>query len=878
MDTGKLSAWFFVLLIFCSNIPISAAATNSATLTYSGSATGNYTLNIPGTINASSVDVDIEMLGIGAGGVYDYWIEDTDYVFVPVSIPGSSNLTLYAEKISGYAPNGANTFVLFDDFDSYNSSIWDNSFSYNSISGGVITLTNTENGRLKSIDTFGAGYQVDWYLKPYDFSETSAQVQIGFGSTYDDSWNYGTSGCNAINFRVYTGTGDESIDTQTMNDGSSYITTTTRLTSWDESYNVYSSIYESTSSAKYEYQSYDWTQTSNVPDTAMSIQAVPRYDKANKLDVDWVRVRKYTTNEPSISVTDMGSYYEIEIQNNEATALSDYQVKVPASQIGVTSSNESLKISDSFIVDAELTASVIGDSQTQSFDENATEKSYSLLPSSSINEIQLTTDEDKSYNYNVTVNWENNAPIISNMSPSGNLDELQVTFSANVSDIDMGAGYDNLTIEFYVSDSLIDTVNVSESGYVTSGPYTYSTGGSYEWYIIATDEHGGVTQSDPETFNIPAQFVIRDAVSLDLVSTVDVDVMFYEQGELQQTVKKSTTTGGVNLTGLPVNSEFVVVVYADGYAVRNTLIESLYEQSSIYIIPNAEENNTVILEITDYTGNFPAIDSKILIQRSINVSAFDDSYDSGTYLWQTMSGDYIGADQAFQDTLLDNERYRFVVKNSDGESRVIGQYNSLDSESLNLVVGELEWEFSRDAGYYAEAWYVDTTDEGEIDNGIIRFQYYDDANLTSSLSVSCYERDNETNVIYTDSTSGTLGEYAASIPLTGEDQINTNWIVDYTIVRDGETLSFTLPISPDGGYMDWPIDGEMGALILGILVLFFALMFGGAVASKGAVILCALVAGIQFVGFYVAPWGVIIFVSAVSVLFLITDTSGDGIQ
>jgi hypothetical protein len=144
--------------------------------------------------------------------------------------------------------------------------------------------------------------------------------------------------------------------------------------------------------------------------------------------------------------------------------------------------------------------------------------------------------------------------------------------------------------------------------------------------------------------------------------------------------------------------------------------------------------------------------------------------------------------------------------------------------------------------------------------------------------VTCYERDNETNVIYTDSTSGTLGEYAASIPLTGEDQINTNWIVDYTIVRDGETLSFTLPISPDGGYTEWPIDGEMGALILGILVLFFALMFGGAVASKGAVILCALVAGIQFIGFYVAPWGVIIFVSAVAVLFLITDTSGDGIQ
>jgi hypothetical protein len=879
MDTGKLSAWFFVLMILVSNVPVLAAATNSATLTYSGTATGNYTLNLTGQMDADSIDINVTSIS----NVYDYWIDpDLNTVYVPVN----DSVILYIENTAGYSPNGSSVFpLLFDDFSGDSlSSTWSDSMGA-SIGSGYLTLTASTNqyNYVSSTDSFSADYEL--YAKTRNTVRTTSVYSL-FGTAVHGSINtdvVGQSGC----------TGYRTAESDTATHGA-YIQRYTG--SWTNlAYDTYSFsqntwyVWKTTctgSGITTGGYALDGTELSNASTTDTTYTSgyvfLTSYvgSGTGTSQYDYAYMKPHIDNEPTVNISDMDAYYQVEITNNEGSGLNGYPVGIDAAQLGISSDSESLKItSDAGGATFQLTASITGDSQTESFGSTTTQNSYSLIPSAAINQIQFTVDDENAiYDYEITVNFDNTAPVISNMSPTGDLDEMQVTFSANISDIDMDAGYDNVSVGFYVSESLIDTVNITESGTVTSGPYTYSNGGAYDWYIIATDELGGVTQSDTETFNIPSQFTIRDAITLELVSTVDVDVMFYEQGELQQTVKRSTTTGVLNLTGLPVDSEFVVVVYADGYAVRNTLIESLYDQSSIYIIPDTEDNNTVVLEITDYTGNFPAVNSKILIQRSINVSVFDDSYDSGTYLWQTMSGDYIGADQTFQDTLLDNERYRFVVKNSDGESRVIGQYNSLDSESLNLVVGELEWEFSRDAGYYAEAWYVDTTDEGEIDNGIIRFQYYDDANLTSSLSVSCYERDNETNVIYTDSTSGTLGEYAASIPLTGEDQINTNWIVDYTIVRDGETLSFTLPISPDGGYMDWPIDGEMGALILGILVLFFALMFGGAVASKGAVILCALVAGIQFVGFYVAPWGVIIFVSAVSVLFLITDTSGDGIQ
>jgi hypothetical protein len=872
MDTGKLSAWFFVLMILVSNVPVSAAATNSATLTYSGTATGNYTLNLTGQMDADSVDINITSLSSSAG-TYDYWISsDLAYVYVPVNVDASDSIELKIEKTSGYSPDGTSVFAFFDDFDRADSGTIGNDWSESSNGNAQILDNRVRIG----LDTL--------VYRSFDSRGYIMEVDAQLSNTYENKIYATTNG----NFATGLNAGYRR-DSSTARIYDSI--TTKRSTAFTSSTSEYSMEFLVLDDYSSEFRVW-LLDSESRPDTAtvsygaftpavtaQNVGFSSNTGSGNYHYFDNYRIRQYTENEPTITITDQGSYYEVDVQNNEALDLTDYQILIDASELSISSNTESLRIADAITPDFELMASVQGDSETHYFNDTITEQSYSLTPTDSINQISFIADDSNAiYEYEVNINFDNTAPTISDISPVGDLQELEITLSANVSDVDMDNGYDNVTVEFYVSDELVDTVNITESGTVTSGPYTYPDGGSYDWYIVATDELGGITTSDTEQFSVPSVFQVRDATTLEIVDEAEVEVRFYDTGELQETVVKTTSVGIVDLTGLPTSSEFVVVVRADGYFVRNTLVESLYDQNLIYIIPETESNNSLVLEITDYTGKYPAVDSKIFIQRAINVSAIDETLEPGTYDWETMSGDYIGADQTFQDTLIDNERYRFVVKNSDGESRVIGQYNSLDSESLNLVVGELEWEFSRDPGYYAEAWYVDTTDEEEIDNGIIRFQYYDDANLTSSLAVTCYERDNETNVIYTDSTSGTLGEYAASIPLTGEDQINTNWIVDYTIVRDGETLSFTLPISPDGGYTEWPIDGEMGALILGILVLFFALMFGGAVASKGAVILCALVAGIQFIGFYVAPWGVIIFVSAVAVLFLITDTSGDGIQ
>ena len=53
----------------------------------------------------------------------------------------------------------------------------------------------------------------------------------------------------------------------------------------------------------------------------------------SKVYLDWVFVRKYSSTEPSVSVTNQGTYYEVEITNTGTSDLNDYQVAIPISTV-----------------------------------------------------------------------------------------------------------------------------------------------------------------------------------------------------------------------------------------------------------------------------------------------------------------------------------------------------------------------------------------------------------------------------------------------------------------------------------------------------------------------------------------------------------------
>lgn len=389
-------------------------------------------------------------------------------------------------------------------------------------------------------------------------------------------------------------------------------------------------------------------------------------------------------------------------------------------------------------------------------------------------------------------------------------------------------------------------------------------GGEYYWRVYPYDEDTGETGtvSDTYSFTIEStELQILDEETTDLIDDREIDVTFYEQGGGGDVVIKNTTDGTVNLDYIPKteDSEYVIGAKADGYISRNAILD---EDATMYLISNTTEANELIVQITDHTSQYPSTTTKLFIEKAIQVN--------GDSEWRQVSGDYVGADQQYSDFLVDGDRYRFRLTNDEGETRIVGQYNSLSAELIDLIVGDLSWEFEKEKGYNTQITYTDETDEGEPDNGIIRFQFDDEAEKTTAIGVQIYEKENESNVIFEDSVTGTFGEYSAQQAITG-NQTDTEWIVDYNFTRDGETKSFSEPVRPGGGVVDFPIDGNMGSLILMLLLLFFALMFGGAFASIGAVVVCGMAGILWYLGWQLIPIEVIIAAGIISILFLITD-------
>ena len=60
--------------------------------------------------------------------------------------------------------------------------------------------------------------------------------------------------------------------------------------------------------------------------------------------MDNVIVRTYASIEPTVSVFEFTDYYIVSVKNNLGTALTDYQVPIPAAQLGILNTTTSLEM------------------------------------------------------------------------------------------------------------------------------------------------------------------------------------------------------------------------------------------------------------------------------------------------------------------------------------------------------------------------------------------------------------------------------------------------------------------------------------------------------------------------------------------------------
>lgn len=251
-------------------------------------------------------------------------------------------------------------------------------------------------------------------------------------------------------------------------------------------------------------------------------------------------------------------------------------------------------------------------------------------------------------------------------SPTGEINSSDTTISIEVSDGDFQTGSDDetLTVEFYLDGSLAGSDTLNSNG-TASHQITGLTGGDHTWHAIASDQWSTPdAQSQEFQFSTPDTLEIRnESAPGESVDNATVELRFYFEESSPTIIERNSSTGKINMTGLPVGEPFVVVADADSYVSRRIYVTSLTESQRVYLLPTSKPYVEQIFELQDYSGDFPAEDTVLLIQRGLNGS------------WQTVEGDFFGATGAFSARLRDEARHQLILINTEtGVRRDVGDH------------------------------------------------------------------------------------------------------------------------------------------------------------------------------------------------------------
>lgn len=415
------------------------------------------------------------------------------------------------------------------------------------------------------------------------------------------------------------------------------------------------------------------------------------------------------------------------------------------------------------------------------------------------------------------------APILKNPSPTGGQQTAPSSISIDLSDTEFDKG-DSVDVTISLDGTQIHSQTITANQTIsTSVPSSGQTAGEHQWTVEATDDFGEQT-TETYTYEVPDTLYIRNERNhSELIdSPISIDGTFF--GKDQIFTRDGITTGSVDMTGLPVNQDFIVEADPsdNNWTQRDTYIQSIYEQQSIYLL-NTSAVSTIDARfvLDDPTGVYDQ-SSVLFIQRPINTST--------QTVWQTVHADRFGA-EGVTTTLERGQRYRIKVMAQDGTSQIIGPYRADVDETVQVVPGSPTIEI----GNFEEGWGANAE---IVNKDTLQYRYSDPDDETDRLKVWIHERGNKSNRLVANATYFDLGNASAAHSLDSDEQ-ETTWVVKFIVDRgdDGFTHSITV-----GNRNDlFGVIGDNWTLIIGISSLFmFAAAFSVLNARIGAVMVALL--------------------------------------
>jgi len=299
----------------------------------------------------------------------------------------------------------------------------------------------------------------------------------------------------------------------------------------------------------------------------------------------------------------------------------------------------------------------------------------------------------------------------------------------------------------------------------------------------------------------------------------------------------TTQDGTFSFSGLPPSETYVFTFEAEGYHSRSYFVEDIFANRSAFLLPTNNVTSVANrITVSDRTGRFQD-GTAVLIDRVINTSTVAGMNDNGPQ-WVLVAGDRLGAAEFFDVDLEEGARYRFRVRNSDGDVRVLSEYSAKSDGQIDLKIGSISYQFGGAEGY---KWDIES-EELQNGNQSITFAYNDTENLTSSLEVELQYRSNDTVIDSATFTNGPYGEIAFTTTVDNTTWENNEFRIVWNADRDGEQISANRLVSGKQP-LNLPLDGLWQAVGYALTVFVLAFLVGAGAGPAAAIIAVGLWSG-----------------------------------
>lgn len=587
-------------------------------------------------------------INVAAAAEYDYWIARNNDVAVPISISGNSNLTLYVENIEGYSPDGDSVFMFYSTFEDLDGwSVVSTKQTLLLSSGQVL------NGAYSAHDNAAAAR----VMQRNDLNSNNAIYEIEF---YDAQ----TSGGNGV-FQRYIDGNQFIVGVSNQQSNSYYVSrygSTWAVSSIPRSVGWHSAkiVLEGSTAKIYLDGTLLQTRSYSVVDSYLAVGDYWNDGVGGDFYFEDLRIRKYISSEPSYNVIPLGDLYRIDIHNNNAEALTDYQLLV--SGLNVSSSTESLKISDvppypevevtltspasgSYIADNTLSFNISGMGNFSAIVYIDSSAVWSGTVSAGINQItpsisqsshswyvvaSATVEEetvsDTSATWTFTYDTIDPSPSSVVIIPEAANIAAGTLVNTNIRWSDTNFDYAQFYVNYGSGFVLEDSINFASSlqWFNTSIDTTGYIGETITWKQVAYDEAGNsyiYSDSFAVVLNALNIYVYDETTGAQILPS---NVVVYNEDISQEaTISGITKVASLTYTNL-TTGKYIVNVAAEGYYTRRAImmvdVTSLSEMN-VYL---PSTNETIIY------GNFKLSDNTRIYEPTDIILRLDKPMPIGT--------------------------------------------------------------------------------------------------------------------------------------------------------------------------------------------------------------------------------------------------------